>query len=74
MKESILEIMTDILKLDQEALLADFDSQEIWDSLLRVEILFAIEEEFDIQFDEEELAQLVTPQKLCEATLRKAEE
>ncbi len=74
MKESILEIMTDILKLDREALLADFDSREAWDSLLRVEILFAIEEEFDIQFDEEELAELVTPQKLCEATLRKAEE
>ena len=74
MKESILEIMTDILKLDREALLADFDNREAWDSLLRVEILFAIEEEFDIQFDEEELAELVTPQKLCEATLRKAEE
>ena len=28
----------------------------------------------DMQFDEEELAELVTPQKLCEATLRKAEE
>ena len=74
MKESILEIMTDILKTDREALLADFDNREAWDSLLRVEILFAIEEEFDIQFDEEELAELVTPQKLCEATLRKAEE
>lgn len=74
MKDSILEIMTDILKIGQDELLENFDSREIWDSLLRVEILFAVEEEFDIQFDEEELAELVTPQKLCEATLRKAEE
>jgi acyl carrier protein len=74
MKDSILEIMTDILKMEKDELLANFDSREIWDSLLRVEILFAVEEEFDIQFDEEELAELVTPQKLCEATLRKAEE
>mgnify|MGYP002519503084 CR=1 FL=1 len=74
MKETILEIMTDILKLDEEALLKDFDNWEIWDSLLRVEILFAIEEEFDIQFSEEELVALNTPKKLCEATLRKAEE
>lgn len=74
MKDSILEIMTDVLKLDQDALLNDFDNWEIWDSLLRVEILFAIEEEFDIQFSEEELVELNTPKKLCEATLRKAEE
>lgn len=74
MKDSILEIMTDILKIETDELLENFDSREIWDSLLRVEILFAVEEEFDIQFDEEELAALVTPQKLCEATLRKADE
>lgn len=74
MKESILEIMTEVLKMEKDALLERFDDREVWDSLLRVEILFAIEEEFDIQFDEDELAELVTPQKLCEATLRKAEE
>lgn len=74
MKDSIIEIMTEILKIEKDELLENFDSREIWDSLLRVEILFAVEEEFDIQFDEEELAELVTPQKLCEATLRKADE
>ena len=74
MKDTMIEIMTDILKIEKDELLENFDSREIWDSLLRVEILFAMEEEFDIQFDEEELAELVTPQKLCEATLRKAEE
>ena len=57
MKDSIIEIMTDILKIEQDELLENFDSREIWDSLLRVEILFAVEEEFDIQFDEEELAE-----------------
>ena len=39
MKDSIIEIMTEILKIEQD-----------------------------------ELAELVTPQKLCEATLRKADE
>lgn len=74
MKESILEIMTEVLKMEKDALLERFDDREVWDSLLRVEILFAVEEEFDIRFEEDELAELVTPQKLCEATLRKAEE
>ena len=58
MKDSIIEIMTEILKIEKDELLENFDSREIWDSLLRVEILFAVEEEFDIQFDEEELAEL----------------
>lgn len=74
MSEAILEIMTDVLKRSKEDLLNDFDNREGWDSLLRVEILFAIEDEFDIQFSEEELAELVTPKMLYEATLRKAEE
>ena len=74
MKDTILDIMTEILKLEKDALLNDFDNWEIWDSLLRVEILFAIEDEFDIQFSEEELVELNTPKKLCEATMRKAEE
>ena len=74
MKESILEIMTEVLKMEKDALLERFDDREVCDSLLRVEILFAVEEEFDIRFEEDELAELVTPQKLCEATLRKAEE
>lgn len=74
MKENIVGIMAEILKIDQETLLTRFDDRTVWDSLSRVEILFAIEEEFDIQFSEEELAVLITPQKLCEATIGKAEE
>lgn len=74
MKENILEIMIGILKLKREDLINHFDEREVWDSMSRVEILFAIEEEFGIQFSEDELAVLVTPQKLCETTLRKAEE
>lgn len=73
MKKTVLDIMLDILKLDQEQLLSRFNDKEVWDSMLRVEILFAIEDEFDIQFAEEELVELNTPEKLYEAVLRKAE-
>ena len=74
MKENILKIMAEILKTDQEDLLAHFDERERWDSLARVEILFALEDEFEIQFSGEEIADLNTPQRLCEAVLRKAKE
>ncbi len=73
MEEKILEIMENVLKISREKLLANFDSNEIWDSLTRVEILFEMEEEFDVFFEAEELAVLVTPRLLCEAAIGKAE-
>ena len=71
MEQRLLEIMSEILKLDKETLLAAFDEKTIWDSLRRVEILFAIEDEFDISFDENELKELDTPRKLSQAAVEK---
>jgi len=71
MEHEIVQIISELLKLDTDALSARFDQTTVWDSLQRVEILFAIEDEFGLQFSEEELAGLDTPKKLCEATLRK---
>lgn len=73
MEENVLDLIAEILKISREALQMGFDQKEIWDSMVRVEVLFALEDEFDIQFDEEELAALETPKKLYEAVLRKAE-
>lgn len=74
MENKVTEIIAEILKLDKSELLTQFDDQNVWDSLHRVEILFALEDEFDIQFSKEELAALITPKKLYEAVLRKAEQ
>ena len=71
MEQRIIEIMTRVLKLDRQALLDSYDEKTVWDSLRRVEILFAIEDEFDISFDEEELKELDTPRKLVQAALEK---
>lgn len=73
MRENVIEIIMDVLKITREELEAEFDSKDIWDSLLRVEVLFAVEDEFDISFEEEELVELNTPKKLCEAILGKVE-
>ena len=74
MENKVAEIIAEILKLDKSDLMAQFDNKEVWDSLHRVEILFALEDEFEIQFSEEELTTLITPKKLYEAVLGKAEE
>lgn len=71
MEQKLLEIIAGILKLQKDDVLAAYDDKMVWDSLHRVEILFAIEDELDISFDQDELKELDTPQKLVAATLEK---
>ena len=40
---------------------------------MRVEIFFAVEEEFGVQFTEEEFISIETPAQLCEAVIKKVE-
>ena len=70
MEERVIDIMAGILKIDRQSLLNNLDSRDVWDSLHRVEIIFAMEEELDIQFSEEELANLLTPQTLLEHVMK----
>ncbi len=73
MKEEVLSIIEDILKCDKETLIEQINSKNLWDSLLRVEIFFAVEEEFGVQFTEEEFISIETPAQLCEAVIKKVE-
>ncbi len=73
MKEEVLSIIEDILKCDRETLIEQINSKNLWDSLLRVEIFFAIEEEFGVQFTEDEFGSIETPAQLCEAVIKKVE-
>ena len=73
MGNKIIEIIAEILKLDVDALMIRFDDKTVWDSMQRVEIFFAIEDEFDMQFNEKELAILATPKKLYEFVLERTE-
>ena len=74
MREDALEIFCDILKKDRQTLLESFDRSDCWDSLLRVEVMFALEEEFDVHFLQEEIKDLTTPKKMYEATLKLVEQ
>ncbi len=73
MKEEVLSIIEDILKCDKKTLIEQINSKNLWDSLLRVEIFFAIEEEFGVQFTEDEFSSIETPAQLCEAVIKKVE-
>lgn len=46
---------------------SNFDDGEAWTSFERIEITLAAEEEFEIQFSQEELAMLISPRDVYEA-------
>lgn len=60
--DRIAEIVSDLLDLDGFPLTAQTMPRDVpgWDSLANVNIVFAVEEEFDVEFDEEQLKSFST--------------
>lgn len=71
MEDQVFMLISEVLKIDGEKLRADCDNKDVWDSIQRVEVLFALEDDFGIVFSEEELSELNTPRKVLEAVIRK---
>ena len=46
------------------------ESEPAWDSLKHVELLFALEDELQLRFDEDELATLVSTDAIVESVAR----
>ena len=72
MREKVLEIISSIAKrgderIGVEELSARADEQGLWDSLLHVELVVALETEFDLFFTQEEIADIDTPAKVIKA-------
>ena len=65
--ENVYRVISTILKqefsTDQKLIK---DETGGWDSLKHIEIMFAIEEELDVQFSEHELAELDSAEKIIE--------
>ena len=66
MSEKIFEIISGIAKKSVDEIKSSQDKEKLWDSLLHVELVFALESEFDIFFSAEEIAQIDTPIKVVE--------
>lgn len=58
-KNRVLEVLSVVLKV---GVTSDFTKEHnaVWDSLKHIEILFALEEEFSIQFDEEVIENMIS--------------
>jgi acyl carrier protein len=56
MDDRLIKILAAILELDEERINEEISSENVdsWDSFKQMNIIIAVEEEFGIQFDEEE--------------------
>ncbi len=73
MKENIISIIAELTKLEKAELLKNMNTTKMWDSMKQIEIILALEEEYGIQFRQEELAELTTITKIIDILQRKAE-
>ena len=73
MKEKILAIISEVTKIGVDELLKKENEPKLWDSLLHVELVIKLEDEFDIFFEQEEISEMTTVKKIVELIERKSE-
>ena len=71
-EQTVLVVLTTILKCPFHDR-ADITRQDTasWDSLKHIEIMFALEDELDVEFSEDELVTLDSVAKIVDAVLSK---
>jgi len=64
-ENKVIEIISAVLKtpVDSES---SHETLKAWDSLKHVEIVFALEDEFDVMFEEEVLSELNSVKKISQ--------
>ena len=60
MEEQVLNIVSSFVGKSIEELKNSINSDGVWDSLQKVEIVIALEDEFDVAFGQEEIAEINT--------------
>lgn len=60
MEEQILAIVSTFVNVSTDELKKLINKDGVWDSLQKVEIIIALEDEFDITFTQEEIAEINT--------------
>ncbi len=66
MKEKVVEILAQVTNIPAEELMEKADSKDLWESLTNVEIIIALEEEFEVCFEQEEIAEMNSVNKIIE--------
>ena len=72
MENKVIEIISKITKIPAENLKEKSNEKNIWDSLRHMEIIIALEDEFDITFENEDIADAKTINLIIETVRSKA--
>lgn len=69
MEERVTQIMAHVFNISLDEIGEDASSESIenWDSVTHITLVQAIEEEFDIEIDEQEIAEVMDKQALLRA-------
>jgi len=70
--DNVLEIVASVLRKDVDFLKANYDAEDLWNSLTKVEIILTLEEECDILFEQEEVKEIKTLRDLMKIVEAKA--
>lgn len=66
MNDKVLEIVSKVTSLPIDEINNNLDTENMWNSILTVEIVFALEEEFDLMFSQDDIALFTTVTKIVE--------
>lgn len=69
MKERVLRVVGQIMEVPESSLSLDSSPDTVpeWDSLKHMNLVLALEEEFEVQFSDQQIVQMVTVSKILEA-------
>jgi acyl carrier protein len=73
MEERVFAVLSSVLQVPRESLSQDTSraTLEEWDSLKHMYVVLALEEEFQVEFSEDEIASLGSVSSLVEAIMTK---
>jgi len=66
MKEKVIEIMKDVLETEDISLNTSQENCENWNSLRQLNLVSELEDEFDVEFEPEEIAEMKSVGKILE--------
>lgn len=73
MDKEIINIISKITKIPGEELIKHKSSDNLWDSINHVELIFELEERYGVEYTHKEIDEMRTVEKIVKITQRKVQ-
>ena len=71
MKEKVIKIMKDVLEMDEVSMNTSQENCENWNSLRHLNLVSELEDEFGVEFEPEEIAEMHSVNSIIEMIKKK---